>query len=127
MRGSEVQSSVRRVLIVEDDALIAINVEEDVRALGCDEIVVAYHHAQAFSAIAKFVPELAILDISLVDGLLDFTIADHLAEKVIPFIFYSGRLASDVPDRHRNRPFVIKPATGSTLRYAMMLALSLCD
>ncbi len=65
-----------------------------------------------------------MLDIALSDGMADFTIADHLAEKAIPFIFYSGRLSGDVPSRHSQRPFLSKPVQMDDLRRAMTMALS---
>jgi CheY-like chemotaxis protein len=112
------------VLIVEDDVLIAMTVEDIVRELGFQHVTVAYHHAHALEAIALFTPSLAVLDITLADGTDDFSIADALGARAAPFVFYSGRGTADLPERHRHRPFVGKPAPGDVLAKAIRRALA---
>jgi CheY-like chemotaxis protein len=112
-----------RVLIVEDEAWIAMEVEEEVRNLGCQRTFLAYHQQQALDAIDNFQPDFAIVDVALTGTGVNYDIADALAERSIPFIFSSGHRAGDVPDRHRNRPFVSKPMQSSELAQAIVFVL----
>ncbi|MET3900680.1 DNA-binding response OmpR family regulator [Devosia sp. UYZn731] len=113
----------RRVLIVEDEALIVMAVEDEVRQLGCTDIFVAYNKEQALVEIDSYKPGFAILDLSLTDNGEDYDIADRLAERGIPFIFSSGHLAAELPDRHVGRPFVGKPMQSKDFAEAVTMAL----
>jgi CheY-like chemotaxis protein len=99
----------RRTLIVEHEDLIAIAVEEEARLLGATDVLIAYQKDQALDAIERFAPAFVILDVSLTDDGRDYTIADALAKRGIPFIFSSGYLAGELPARHVGRPLVSKP------------------
>lgn len=114
----------RRVLIVEDEALIAIAVEEETRRLGCTDIFVAYNKGQALHAIDSYEPTFAVIDLSLTDTGEDYDIADRLTERGIPFIFSSGHLAGELPDRHVGRPFVSKPTQSKDFADAVAMALA---
>jgi CheY-like chemotaxis protein len=114
----------RRVLIVEDEALIAMAVEEEVRLLGSTDIYIAYHKQQALDALGDFKPDFAVIDVSLTDTGNDYEIADALAERRIPFIFSSGHLAGELPDRHVGRPFVSKPMQSKDIAEAVVMAFA---
>lgn len=115
--------ATRRILVVEDEALIALAVEEEARMLGGTETYVAYHKQQALEAIAEWHPDIAIVDVSLTDTGEDYEIADTLADRGIPFVFSSGHLAGELPDRHVGRPFVSKPMQSSDFAEAIKMAL----
>ncbi|WP_158915856.1 response regulator [Caulobacter sp. S45] len=57
-----------RVLIVEDDPLIALDVEQSLLAAGFNVCGVAASEAEALALAERFRPELAIVDISLNPG-----------------------------------------------------------
>jgi len=109
----------RRVLIVEDEPLIALMVEEDIRSFGCIEVVAAFSRDDAIAAVRTFGPDVVILDVNLGSTGASFDLADALAEAGIPFIFTSGLLPSDVPERHLERPFLSKPYQPSDLTEAV--------
>jgi CheY-like chemotaxis protein len=113
-----------RVLIVEDEPLIAFSVEDEARSLGCSATYIAYHQQQALDAIDAFAPDFAILDVALTNTGTDYTIADALADRNIPFIFSSGHRAGERPERHMARPFVGKPMQSSDFAAAVRMALS---
>jgi len=115
--------SGRRVLVVEDEALIALTVEEEARLQGATDIYVAHHKQQALEAIEQFQPDFAVLDVGLVDSGEDYAIADLLADRGIAFIFSSGHLAGELPDRHAGRPFVSKPMQSGDFVEACAMAL----
>lgn len=115
--------AARRILIVEDEALIALAVEEEVLRLGGTETYIAYHKRQALEAIEGWQPDFAVIDVSLTDTGSDYGIADTLADRGIPFIFSSGHLAGELPDRHMGRPFVSKPMLPQDFVDAVQMAL----
>lgn len=115
--------SGRRVLIVEDEALIAMAVEDEAKQLGAEHTYLAYSKEHAFDAMESFRPDFAILDVSLTDTGDDYEIADRLANVGIPFIFSSGHLAGELPDRHVGRPFVNKPMMPDDFAEAVAMAL----
>lgn len=114
-----------KVLIVEDEALIAMAVEEEARQLGCTDMFVAYNKDQAIFEIDSYKPAFAIIDVNLTDNGEDYDIADRLAERGIPFIFSSGHLAAELPDRHVGRPFVSKPMQSKDFAEAVAMAFQI--
>lgn len=60
--------TMSRVLIVEDDPLIALDVEQTLQAAGFEVCGVASSEAEALEMAARLHPELAIVDISLNPG-----------------------------------------------------------
>lgn len=114
----------KRVLIVEDEALIAMAVQEEIHLLGSSETHIAPTSEAALAAIAALKPDFAVIDVNLLDVGEDYAVADALARQGIPFIFSSGHLAGELPDRHVGRPFVSKPMQLQDLRDAVTSALS---
>ncbi|MBW8733780.1 MAG: response regulator [Asticcacaulis sp.] len=101
-------SEPRRVLLVEDDSLVAMLVEDML-----DEIGYAPHDnpatvAAALTAVAKGGFDLAILDVNLA-GQPVFPVAEALDAVDIPFVFASGYGAGGLPDAWASRPVVAKP------------------
>jgi hypothetical protein len=54
-----------------------------------------------------------VLDIMMRDGLSSVPVADALDDLGVPFIFVSAHGRRELPDRHRERPFLAKPCTAS--------------
>ena len=72
-----------RLLIVEDEVLIAIMVEEFAEELGCLSFHTAATVAEALSAIDSFKPQLALVDCSITHSGPDFVVADALDDRDI--------------------------------------------
>ncbi len=81
-----------RTLIVEDEMLLALELESEVEAGGHQVIGVASDFAEAVKLVDEGSPEFAFVDIQLRDGPTGIDIGRHLASKGIPFIFVSGNL-----------------------------------
>ena len=109
-----------RVLVVEDNPLIATDLETLLREFGCDVIGPFRDPAGAFAAVRTEKPQAAVLDINH-DGGHTFELADALALSEVPFVFLSGHSRDILPERHRERPFVDKPYRVSTLEAALFL------
>ncbi|WP_051988247.1 response regulator [Bosea sp. UNC402CLCol] len=98
-----------RVLIVEDDPFIAMDIEMAVaEQLGeAAELIVVESVAQAWRAAAGQL-SCALLDIDVVDG-KTFEVADTLRKTGIPFAFVSGSAPQEVPKPLRQARFLRKP------------------
>ncbi len=98
-----------RVLIVEDDPFIAMDIESAVaEQLGEGvELIVVESVAQARRAAAGQL-SCALLDIDVIDG-KTFEVADTLLKTCIPFAFVSGSAPHEVPKPLRQARFLRKP------------------
>lgn len=98
-----------RILVVEDEFLVALDVEAMLAALGCDLAGPAATVEQAIALLASERVDAALLDIN-VGGKLVFPVAERLAGQGIPFAFATGYDAGSVlPDRFADRPVLRKP------------------
>jgi DNA-binding response OmpR family regulator len=97
-----------RVLIAEDEFLVGIQLEEDLRSAGCSTVgpFSTLETATRASRFERF--DLAILDINL-NGDRVYPLADELSERGVPFIFLTGYIAADLPERFRRSPQITKP------------------
>lgn len=114
----------RRVLVVEDSALVAMELETTLRAQGAEVIGPVARIEDALSAIAVRPPDAALLDIDL-DGVAVFPLADALAEGQVPFVFTTGYEARLVlPPRFADRPVLAKPYRGEEAAAALARLLA---
>jgi CheY-like chemotaxis protein len=104
-----------RVLLVEDDALIAMDVEGSLRDFGCAVVGPFGSIADSIAALRTERPDCAVLDLNL-NGHSAVALADALALAQVPFLFLSGHSRDVLPERHRKRPFVGKPYMVGSLR-----------
>ena len=80
-----------RLLIVEDDGLLASSLEELLNASGFDVVGIAGSAATAASLAEERQPQLALIDIRLVGPIDGIELACHFPEQLrIPAIFLSG-------------------------------------
>jgi len=101
-------SRPHNVLVVEDDALLAMELDMVLSDLGVGLIGPARSVADGLAAIAARTVDGAILDISL-DRESSEPIADCLQSAGIPFFYLTGHSARHLPAKHRDRPLVGKP------------------
>ncbi|AVO44162.1 PAS domain S-box protein [Phreatobacter cathodiphilus] len=81
--------SGRRVLIVEDEALIAMELEQTVIELGCEVTGPAASCEAALAIIAQAPPDLAVLDVNL-GRETSRPVAEALQRLGVPFIYCTG-------------------------------------
>ncbi|WP_211595330.1 HWE histidine kinase domain-containing protein [Paracoccus litorisediminis] len=98
-----------RVLIVEDQALIAMSLEADLIDNGMQVSGIAGNVAAALRLIDKDAPDLAVLDVNL-DHESSLPIAERLLALGIPFVFATGYGSRvNLPEHMRAMPVVEKP------------------
>ena len=78
-----------KVLVVEDQSLIAMDIEETLTRLGVAEIRLAPDVDEAALILNSFKPDVAVLDFNLGAGTSE-EIAEALSREQIPFIFATG-------------------------------------
>lgn len=100
-----------RVLLVEDEPLIAMMLEDFLDALDKELAGTADSVAAALPLIENGGIDAAILDVNLRGGEKSFAIADALAERGVPFVFATGGGGDEIAPEHRDRPRLPKPFT----------------
>jgi len=113
----------RRILVVEDEMMIAMLVEDMLTELGCSVVGPAHALAEAL-ALAQSEPGLdaALLDVNLA-GQPVFPVADALREKGVPAIFSTGYGDAGLRDIDRGSPVLQKPFRAGDLARALGEAL----
>jgi CheY-like chemotaxis protein len=111
-----------RVLVVEDESLVAMLIEEYLAELGCVVACSARRVGKAVETLGQSEVDVAVLDVN-VAGESVLPLAALLDEHKIPFIFASGYGAKGVDSRWADRPVLQKPFSPDDLRYALLLSL----
>ncbi|MGY4801880.1 HWE histidine kinase domain-containing protein [Teichococcus aerofrigidensis] len=112
-----------RVLLVEDNLLIAMDAEDQLRRLGAAEVDVAAGVQTALRLLEQAPPAFALLDVNL-GRESSFPVADALLARGIPFLFATGYGEADAfPDRLRGVAVISKPYSSTELRAALQARL----
>ncbi|MXP42198.1 response regulator [Altererythrobacter soli] len=80
---------VRRVLLVEDSMLIALDAEETLIQGGIDDVAVAGNVAAALAQIEKQMPDFALLDFNLGNETSE-AVAEVLTNAGVPYCYATG-------------------------------------
>jgi CheY-like chemotaxis protein len=112
----------RRVLVVEDEYLVALLVEDMLGQLGYEVKAIASNLAAATEAAQSGEFDVAILDVNL-NGALSSPVADILAERSIPFIFATGYGRQGPHERFTGTPALQKPFEEADLARALSSVL----
>lgn len=97
-----------RVLVVEDELLVAMVVEEALRHTGCVVLGPLPRVAKAMEVAREAPIDVAILDVNLA-GERVYPIADALIARDLPFIFMTGYGRDELPAQYKGRPTIAKP------------------
>jgi CheY-like chemotaxis protein len=119
---ADIELAALRVLVVEDDALAAVDVAAQLQRLGCTVAAEANSLAAATTALRTTELDIAVLDLDI-GGEPVFPFATMLARRGVPFLFMTGQNAEAVRFDFRLRPVVLKPVGEVQLREAMVAAL----
>jgi CheY-like chemotaxis protein len=109
----------RKLLLVEDSLIIALDAEDILTRLGASDVSTSATVESAYRTINEGKPDLAILDINLGDH-TSYAVADRLLSLGVPFLFATGYgEQAQLPPAHRDRLVVQKPYTFSNLARAI--------
>jgi CheY-like chemotaxis protein len=98
----------KRILVVEDEPFIALELEEMVVELGCALAGSVAQIAEALVLIEAGSVDAAVLDVNLGMQKVD-PVADALAAQGCPFVFTTGYGRLGVPSAYNDRAVVEKP------------------
>jgi DNA-binding response OmpR family regulator len=107
-----------RVLVVEDEVLVAMMVEEMLGELGHEVAAISSHLEEALVLARTVSFDAAVLDINLNDE-QSFPVAEILRERGVPFLFATGYGGRVVGDDYAGVPIVQKPFSRDDLRRAL--------
>jgi CheY-like chemotaxis protein len=104
-----------RVLVVEDEALVAMLIEDQLSDLGYEIVGPAATAAQAVALCERERVDTAVLDINLGGGQRSDPVAELLSERDIPFVFVTGYGKHGVAERFKGTAVLQKPFTKDQL------------
>ena len=100
------KSAKPRVLIVEDEIVVALFLEDVLDEFGYQVAGVVTQLDDAMARDQDY--DIALLDVHI-NGRNVFDFADMLAVRGIPFVFATGYGERGIPERHRSSPVLQKP------------------
>ena len=110
-----------RVLVVEDEAMVAMMLEDMLDDLGCQVVGPAASLAAGLELARSAPLDAAVLDVNLA-GEKVFPIADALSERGVPFVFATGYGRAGLREKDTARPVVQKPYSTQDLTRTLRAA-----
>lgn len=98
----------RRVLVVEDESLIAMMIESQLEDLGHEVVATAARLREALGLARTLDVDFAVLDVNLA-GELSYPVAEALQARGVPFFFVTGYGAAGLPREFADALVLSKP------------------
>lgn len=115
MTPTETPVSIKRVLVLEDNFIIAMEAEDILKSIGIGHVEIAVNVAEAQALIEEHAFDFALLDVNL-GAHTSFDFAGLLIERGIAFGFVSGYGDDfDFPAAMRDMPRISKPFNEGTV------------
>ena len=110
MIAQNVTDSIKglRLFVVEDEAILAMLLEDMLTELGCTVVGVAGNVHDALDRLTRTVADGAVLDVNI-GGEMVFPVADALAERGVPFMFATGYGPPGLDERYPRTAVLTKP------------------
>jgi DNA-binding response OmpR family regulator len=115
-----------RVLVVEDELLVAMMIEEVLCVAGCVIVGPVNDLPKALQAAREQAIDVALLDVNLA-GERVFPVAAVLAERSVPYVFMTGYGRGMLPVEYANRLIIPKPFKLRDLTDNLSAALRAAD
>jgi len=116
-----------KVLVVEDELVVARDIEQQLIDLGYDPVGSTNRGEQAIDLVAALRPDLVLMDIQLVGSMDGISAAQQIRTRfALPVVFLTAFTADDVLARARlTEPFgyILKPFSERELRTVLAMAL----
>jgi CheY-like chemotaxis protein len=101
-------SGGKRILLVEDEPIVAIALQDMIEELGHEVVGPAFHLTRALELAEIETIDAAILDVNMGDG-HSYGVADRLRARGIPYLFATGYGASGLEPGHEDSLVLPKP------------------
>jgi|CXWL01.1.fsa_nt_gi PAS domain S-box-containing protein len=116
-----------RILVVEDEAIVARDIEQQLAELGYQPVGRASAGEQAIRLAGQLRPDLVLMDIELADGMDGITAAQAIRDRfALPVVFLTAFAEDDTLARAKlTEPFgyILKPFSERELRTVLEMAL----
>lgn len=122
--GKPADGAAPSVMIVEDEMLVALDMQESIRSLGYDVVGPYGRLAEAIEGAETQSVDFAILDLNL-NGEMTYDLAEQLEKRGIPIVFTTGYEADAVISRFRNCRVLNKPVVRDALESVLKEHFSL--
>ncbi len=119
--ASPAAANARRVLLVEDEAIVGMMMTDFLTKLGFEVVGPFGTVSDAIGAIDRERFQAAVLDVNL-RGEMIYGLADELTERGIPLVFVTGYGAETIDARFSNVPVLQKPVDNVALRRVLNAA-----
>lgn len=106
----------RRILVVEDEAMVALLIEDLINDCGAEVAASASTAAAAVELARECTVDLALLDVNLGEGETSFEAAEVLRDRGVRFAFLTGYGTQGVRADLREAPILGKPIDPEALR-----------
>ncbi len=113
----------KRVLVVEDEVLVAMMIEDYLEDLGCFVVGTASRLQEAVEMARNLELDVAILDVNL-KGELSYPVAEMLVSRNLPFVFSTGYGTAGLPGNLCGATVLSKPYDPEHLAAALLSVLS---
>jgi CheY-like chemotaxis protein len=107
-----------RVLVVEDEFLLAMDIESAIREAGGEVVGPVVSLEEAVATAKREELNAAVLDLNL-RGEMSYPVAEILKSRHVPFLFATGYSQSRLPEPFQCRPCLRKPFTWVALTTAL--------
>lgn len=112
----------RRVLVLEDEYLAALEMRDAVERLGASVVGPVGRLSDAERAVQRDLPDAAVLDVKL-NGDTSYVFADSLVARGTAVVFVTGYARDSIAPSHRHVPRLVKPVTDRDLGRALEQAI----
>ena len=109
----------RKILLVEDELVVAEKASQQLIALGFEEVFIATTLSQAYDTLARDRIDAALLDVNLLGDETTVELGWSLAADGVPIVFFSGFNADEMVRLTRGHEFMEKPISLSRLKAAL--------
>ena len=108
-----------RVLVVEDEMLVAAEMEATLEDFGCEVVGPFARIGQALDALEDTLVDAAVLDVN-VRGEMIFPVAEALKARGVPMVFCTGYAdLPDIPEPLRDKVRLSKPCAAASVEAAL--------
>ena len=112
-----------KVFVVEDEALVALNLEDMLHELGCTVIGPAMRLERANRMVDQgLAADAAILDVNIA-GEMVHGLARRLAEQGLPIVFATGYGLAGLASEFQDYPVLQKPYTSEEVAHGLARAI----
>ncbi len=91
MNASQAEKAGKTLMIVEDEALVAMSLRDELEDAGYEVLDLTDRHTEAIEVAKACKPALALVNIRLAGGDDGIELAEHLKALGIPVLFISGQ------------------------------------